>query len=41
MADAEQEAYEELAAHAAFDAEQQRRREAAAAEEESNNDDFD
>jgi hypothetical protein len=41
MAEAEQEAEEERAAHATVDAEQQCHREAAAAEEESDDDDFD
>jgi hypothetical protein len=40
MADVEQEAEEEWAAHTAFDAERERRREAVAAEAESNDDDF-
>jgi hypothetical protein len=35
MADAEQEAKDELAAHAVFDVEQERRREAATAEDDS------
>jgi hypothetical protein len=40
MAGAEQEAEEERAAHAAFDAKQERRKEAAAAEDESDDDNF-
>jgi hypothetical protein len=40
MAGTEQEAEEEWAAHAAFDAEQERCREAVAAEDESDDDEF-
>jgi hypothetical protein len=40
MADVEQEAEEERAAHAAFDAEQEHRREATAAEDKLDDEDF-